>query len=97
MACEGTSKQIEKQQSFQANIVKFTLRELRRASNDFSKKIGEGGFGPVFYGKLASGKEIAIKVSSETSKQGEVEFRNEVCTRIDRSEFIFLRNAAIFP
>lgn len=74
--CEG--KESDKQQSFQSRMIKFTLRELRGASNDFSKKIGEGGFGPVYHGRLASGQEIAIKVSSETSKQGHAEFRNEV-------------------
>lgn len=64
--------------SFQVHTIKFTLHELRIASKGFSKKIGEGGFGPVYYGQLASGQEIAIKVSSETSNQGDGEFRNEV-------------------
>lgn len=81
VVCEG--KQSDKEQSFQTHTIKFTFRELRGASNDFSKKIGEGGFGCVYYGRLVSGQEIAIKVSSETSKQGDVEFRNEV-TRTTR-------------
>lgn len=74
-------KKIDKQQSFQTHTQSFTLRELRSASKNFSKKIGEGGFGPVFYGKLATGQEIAIKVSSGISKQGHLEFFNEV--RVD--------------
>lgn len=71
-------KKIDKQQSFQTHTQSFTLREIRIASKNFSKKIGEGGFGPVFYGKLVAGQEIAIKVSSGISKQGHLEFFNEV-------------------
>jgi hypothetical protein len=78
--CVFKGKKIDKQQSFQTHTQSFTLREIRSASKNFSKKIGEGGFGPVFYGKLATGQEIAIKVSSGISKQGHLEFFNEVGT-----------------
>ena len=56
----------------------FTLNELKVATRDFSKKIGQGGFGSVFFGKLPEGKEIAVKVLSLSSKQGAQEFLNEV-------------------
>lgn len=36
-------------------IIKFIFCELWGVSNDFSKKIGEGGFGCVYYGWLVSG------------------------------------------
>ncbi|KAK7312921.1 hypothetical protein VNO77_37175 [Canavalia gladiata] len=50
------------------------------ATNNFSdeNKIGEGGFGPVYWGKLASGLEIAVKRLSKSSVQGVTEFVNEV-------------------
>ncbi|EEF46484.1 Serine/threonine-protein kinase PBS1, putative [Ricinus communis] len=40
-------------------------------------KLGEGGFGPVYKGKLLDGQEIAIKRLSRSSGQGLVEFKNE--------------------
>ncbi|KAK7262682.1 hypothetical protein RJT34_30257 [Clitoria ternatea] len=50
------------------------------ATNNFSveNKIGEGGFGPVYWGQLASGLEIAVKRLSKRSEQGMAEFVNEV-------------------
>ncbi|KAK3162142.1 hypothetical protein QOZ80_1BG0085990 [Eleusine coracana subsp. coracana] len=41
-------------------------------------KIGEGGFGPVYRGKLEDGQEVAVKRLSQRSMQGVVEFKNEV-------------------
>ncbi|TYI04448.1 hypothetical protein ES332_A10G018300v1 [Gossypium tomentosum] len=53
---------------------------LLAATNHFSdeNKLGQGGFGPVYKGTLADGKEIAVKRLSETSSQGLVEFKNEI-------------------
>ncbi|KAL6198036.1 hypothetical protein ACLB2K_027828 [Fragaria x ananassa] len=50
------------------------------ATNHFSStnKLGEGGFGPVFKGKLPVGKEIAVKRLSRSSGQGVEEFKNEM-------------------
>ena len=59
----------------------FTLDEVKVATENFSKKIGQGGFGSVFFGKLPEGKEIAVKVLSLFSKQGAQEFLNEVILR----------------
>ncbi|XP_061349733.1 G-type lectin S-receptor-like serine/threonine-protein kinase At4g27290 [Gastrolobium bilobum] len=58
----------------------FDLPTVAAATNDFSmnKKIGEGGFGPVYRGKLLDGREIAVKRLSSLSKQGMTEFINEV-------------------
>lgn len=71
-------KRIDKQHSFQTRTQEFSIRELRTASKNFSEKIGEGGFGPVYYGKLATDQEVAIKVSNGISKQGQSEFFTEV-------------------
>ncbi|XP_062013317.1 G-type lectin S-receptor-like serine/threonine-protein kinase SD1-29 [Rosa rugosa] len=50
------------------------------ATNNFSStnKLGEGGFGPVYKGKLQEGKEIAVKRLSRSSGQGVEEFKNEM-------------------
>ncbi|KAL4367223.1 hypothetical protein GQ457_05G030150 [Hibiscus cannabinus] len=53
---------------------------LLAATNWFcdENKLGQGGFGPVYKGTLADGKEIAVKRLSRTSGQGLLEFKNEV-------------------
>jgi serine/threonine protein kinase len=40
-------------------------------------KLGEGGFGPVYKGKLNDGRDIAVKRLSHSSNQGRKEFTNE--------------------
>ena len=56
----------------------YSYPELVSATNNFKSKIGEGGFGAVFLGKLANGQEVAVKVSDPNSRQGAQEFNNEV-------------------
>uniref|UniRef100_R7W972 non-specific serine/threonine protein kinase n=1 Tax=Aegilops tauschii TaxID=37682 RepID=R7W972_AEGTA len=48
------------------------------ATNNFNDKLGAGGFGPVYKGRLPDGQEIAIKRLSNSSSQGSEEFKNEV-------------------
>ncbi|KAF3328439.1 putative LRR receptor-like serine/threonine-protein kinase [Carex littledalei] len=56
----------------------FSFAELNLITNDFREKIGIGGFGEVFKGKLGNGNEVAVKVRSESSSQGTEQFLNEV-------------------
>jgi hypothetical protein len=60
----------------------FSYSELRTATQDFdpSNKLGEGGFGPVFKGKLNDGREIAVKQLSVASRQGKGQFVAEIAT-----------------
>ncbi|XP_057962715.1 G-type lectin S-receptor-like serine/threonine-protein kinase B120 [Malania oleifera] len=50
------------------------------ATNYFSheNKLGQGGFGPVYKGKLPGGEQIAVKRLSKWSGQGLEEFKNEI-------------------
>ncbi|CAA7394633.1 unnamed protein product [Spirodela intermedia] len=59
-------------------LVEFN--SVQCATGDFSdaNKLGEGGFGSVYKGKLGNGHEIAVKRLSRGSKQGHHEFANEV-------------------
>ncbi|XP_078153173.1 putative LRR receptor-like serine/threonine-protein kinase At4g20450 [Carex rostrata] len=56
----------------------FSFAELKLVTNDFREKIGIGGFGEVFKGRLENGTNVAVKVRSESSSQGIQQFLNEV-------------------
>ncbi|KAL3740588.1 hypothetical protein ACJRO7_021808 [Eucalyptus globulus] len=60
--------------------LQFDLATIQAATNDFSheSKLGEGGFGEVFKGGLPNGQPIAVKRLSQSSRQGDDEFKNEV-------------------
>lgn len=62
------------------NVKLYTYKELKVATEEFSaaNKIGEGGFGSVYKGRLKDGKIAAIKVLSAESKQGVREFLTEI-------------------
>ncbi|KAL1200503.1 Receptor-like serine/threonine-protein kinase SD1-7 [Cardamine amara subsp. amara] len=55
-------------------------RSAHVATDHFSasNKLGEGGFGMVYKGKLLDGQEIAVKRLSKVSGQGSDEFKNEL-------------------
>ncbi|KAJ6826201.1 protein kinase precursor [Iris pallida] len=57
----------------------YTLKELEKATSNFSQKnlIGQGGFGVVYKGVLPDGDEVAVKKVLDSDFQDE-EFKNEV-------------------
>lgn len=57
---------------------RFSYKQLREATNNFSKKLGQGGFGPVYEGKLGNVK-IAVKCLRDIG-HGKEEFMAEVIT-----------------
>ncbi|XP_077244231.1 G-type lectin S-receptor-like serine/threonine-protein kinase At4g03230 isoform X2 [Tasmannia lanceolata] len=61
-------------------IPSFEFESIAAATENFSdeNKLGQGGFGPVYKGKLSGGQEIAVKRLSRSSGQGLEEFKNEV-------------------
>ncbi|XP_068334498.1 cysteine-rich receptor-like protein kinase 10 [Pyrus communis] len=56
------------------------LNTLKVATSNFltAYKLGEGGFGPVYKGKLPDGQDIAVKRLSRSSGQGLAELKTEV-------------------
>ncbi|GMN65096.1 hypothetical protein TIFTF001_034166 [Ficus carica] len=60
----------------------LSLPSITAATENFSlsNKLGEGGFGPVYRGRLEDGQEIAVKRLSISSEQGVEELKNEVKT-----------------
>lgn len=59
---------------------RILYKDVEFITKGFQQQIGEGGFGPVYYGKLSNGQEVAAKLLSKLSHQGSEEFYNEVCT-----------------
>ncbi|KAK2411854.1 cysteine-rich receptor protein kinase [Trifolium repens] len=63
-----------------SDLIVFSYLAIKVATDNFSEenKLGEGGFGAVYKGKLQKGEEIAVKRLSKTSNQGLEEFKNEI-------------------
>ncbi|KAG9133544.1 hypothetical protein Leryth_016501 [Lithospermum erythrorhizon] len=63
-----------------AEVRNFSLRDIEDATENFTaaNKLGEGGFGPVYRGKLSNGQQVAVKRLSRSSGQGIEEFKTEV-------------------
>ncbi|KAG5077660.1 hypothetical protein JHK82_056355 [Glycine max] len=63
-----------------AESLQFNFNTIQVASEDFSdsNKLGQGGFGAVYRGRLSNGQMIAVKRLSRDSGQGDTEFKNEV-------------------
>ncbi|XP_031128480.1 cysteine-rich receptor-like protein kinase 13 isoform X2 [Ipomoea triloba] len=57
--------------------LKYELITIQNATNNFSKanKLGEGGYWPIYKGKLENGLEVAVR---RLPKYGNLEFKNEV-------------------
>ncbi|RDY13251.1 LEAF RUST 10 DISEASE-RESISTANCE LOCUS RECEPTOR-LIKE PROTEIN KINASE-like 1.1, partial [Mucuna pruriens] len=58
----------------------FSYKELQEATNNFdsTRKLGEGGFGSVYYGTLRDGREVAIKHLFEHNYRRVEQFMNEI-------------------
>ncbi|GLT97549.1 hypothetical protein SLE2022_151080 [Rubroshorea leprosula] len=58
----------------------FTYKELHAATNGFSEdyKLGEGGYGSVYWGKTTDGLQIAVKKLKAMNLKAEMEFAVEV-------------------
>lgn len=69
----GSGKTVE------GSLVAFGYKDLQHATKNFSEKLGGGGFGSVFKGKLSDSSVIAVKRLDSIS-QGEKQFRSEVST-----------------
>ncbi|CAI0431178.1 unnamed protein product [Linum tenue] len=76
----GPAEIIEGSQMNPADLPLFNVNCVAIATNNFSieNKLGQGGFGPVYKGKLPGGEEIAVKRLSRISGQGVEEFKNEI-------------------
>ncbi|XP_073262711.1 LOW QUALITY PROTEIN: probable LRR receptor-like serine/threonine-protein kinase At1g05700 [Populus alba] len=68
----------EKELSLKSKNQPFTYIEIVSITNNFQTIIGEGGFGKVYLGNLKDGYQVAVKLLSQSSRQGYKEFLAEV-------------------
>jgi len=59
--------------------IRYSYKEIKKMATGFNEKLGEGGYGSVFKGKLRSGPCVAIKVLRKSKGNGQ-DFINEVAT-----------------
>jgi serine/threonine protein kinase len=60
-------------------IRRYSYSDIKKMTNFFRDKLGQGGFGGVYKGKLQDGCLVAVKVLKESRGNGE-EFINEVAS-----------------
>ncbi|MED6158101.1 hypothetical protein PIB30_029536 [Stylosanthes scabra] len=61
------------------NPIRYEYKEIKKMSGGFTVKLGKGGFGAVYKGKLRSGPDVAIKMLNQSNGNGQ-DFINEVAT-----------------
>jgi len=59
---------------------RYSYADLKRITNQFIEKLGEGAYGTVFKGKLSNEIHVAVKILNNTSKENGEEFINEIGT-----------------
>ncbi|XP_073310147.1 rust resistance kinase Lr10-like [Primulina huaijiensis] len=59
--------------------IRYSYSDINKMTRRFREKLGQGGYGSVYKGKLRSGNIAAVKVLSKPSTNGQ-EFINEVAT-----------------
>ncbi|XP_027905535.1 LEAF RUST 10 DISEASE-RESISTANCE LOCUS RECEPTOR-LIKE PROTEIN KINASE-like 2.4 [Vigna unguiculata] len=60
-------------------LKRYTFSEVKKMTNSFKVKLGQGGFGAVYKGKLPTGCPVAVKLLNVSKRNGE-EFINEVAS-----------------
>ncbi|KAK9223211.1 hypothetical protein WN944_011653 [Citrus x changshan-huyou] len=58
---------------------RYGYADIKKMTNSFKYKLGQGGYGSVYKGKLLDGRNVAVKVLNDSKGNGE-EFINEVAS-----------------
>ena len=59
--------------------IRYSYSNIKKMTKGFREKLGEGGYGSVYKGKLRSGHLVAVKLMTNSKSNGQ-DFINEVAT-----------------
>ncbi|KAG9450493.1 hypothetical protein H6P81_010458 [Aristolochia fimbriata] len=59
---------------------RYKYSHIKKITDSFKEKLGQGGYGAVYKGKLADGTLVAVKLLNETKAGNGEEFMNEVAS-----------------
>ncbi|CAN4089802.1 unnamed protein product [Withania somnifera] len=59
--------------------IRYPYANIRKMTRNFKEKLGQGGYGSVYKGKLQSGPNVAVKILSKPNADGQ-DFMNEIAT-----------------
>ncbi|KAL5726432.1 hypothetical protein ACHQM5_009475 [Ranunculus cassubicifolius] len=84
MSCNGNNKDQRLFEIFLKNhgsiaLKRYSYSEIKKITNSFKEKIGQGGFGEVYKGKVTMGRPVAVKFLNKAKGNGE-DFINEVAS-----------------
>ncbi|XP_028803890.1 PR5-like receptor kinase [Neltuma alba] len=60
--------------------IKYSYSEIKKMTNGFKHKLGEGGYGYVYKGKLRSNRDVAVKLLTKSKANNAQDFISEVAT-----------------
>ncbi|KAI4342177.1 hypothetical protein MLD38_026829 [Melastoma candidum] len=72
---------------------KFSYKETKKATDNFTSIIGQGGFGTVYKAQFGDGLMVAVKRMDKVSEQGEADFCREIelLARLHHRHLVSLR------
>ncbi|KAG6391572.1 hypothetical protein SASPL_149328 [Salvia splendens] len=59
--------------------IRYSYSGLKKMTKSFRNKLGQGGYGSVYKGKLRSGHDVAVKLLGKSGGKG-LDFMNEIAT-----------------
>ncbi|KAF7847214.1 hypothetical protein BT93_L3185 [Corymbia citriodora subsp. variegata] len=60
-------------------LTKYSYKDIKKMTHTLKERLGEGGYGTVYKGKLPDGRPIAVKILDKSSNSSQ-DFINEVAT-----------------
>lgn len=60
-------------------VTSYSYKEIKKMTDSFKEKLGEGGYGRVYKGRLQDGRLVAVKVLDKSNSESQ-DFINEVAS-----------------